>query len=278
MKKLLLATSAIAALAMAAPAGAADMPVKARPLPPPPPACAQFGGFYVGGNVGYASGEHRLRDIDGFTNPFFGGKGRLPIEFSGNRSGWAAGVQGGYNWQFHCTVFGIEADYNWADLDRDFVRSSPSGLVTLAVSNSLKSFGTIRGRTGVVVDNLLLYVTGGFAFARTERDVALTFLNEPQLNQAFSSDKTRWGWTAGFGAEWALGGWGKAPVGGGNWSIKFETLFARFETEERTFDCTLVCETPRSFRFEHESSAWVTRIGLNYRFDFGKYPAVRAAY
>jgi outer membrane immunogenic protein len=282
MRKFLLASSAITALMVAAPAGAADMPVKARPLPPPPPACAQFGGFYVGGNVGYLSGEQRLRDVDGFTDRFFSGKNHTaPIEYSGSKSGWAAGVQGGYNWQFRCTVFGIEADYNWTKINRDFFRSRDFGegdIVTLAVHSSLKNFGTIRGRTGVVVDNLLLYVTGGLAFARTERSIELSFALIPEENEAFSSSNTRWGWTAGFGAEWALGGWGKAPVGGGNWSIKLETLFARFEPRENTFICALRCDNV-PFRFEHDSSAWTTRIGLNYRFDWGKGPVgVRAAY
>ncbi len=67
MKKLLLATCAVGALA-AGSASAADIPVRA-PLPPPPPACAQFGGFYVGGNVGWGYGEHKFRDLDGF-GPF----------------------------------------------------------------------------------------------------------------------------------------------------------------------------------------------------------------
>jgi hypothetical protein len=80
-------------------------------------------------------------------------------------SGVAYGVQGGYNWQFRCTLFGIEADYNWTNIDHDFVRTGPLGLATLTVSSSLQSFGTVRARSGVIVDNLLLYVTGGLAYA-----------------------------------------------------------------------------------------------------------------
>ena len=117
------------------------------------------------------------------SDRFFSGRvSRAPIEFSGSKSGWAAGVQGGYNWQFRCTVFGIEADYNWTKINRDFFRSRDFGggtSATLAVHSSLKNFGTIRGRTGVVVDNLLLYVTGGLAFARTERSIELSFALDP---------------------------------------------------------------------------------------------------
>ena len=260
MKKLLLATFAVVALG-AGSAGAADLPA-ARPLPPPPPACAQFGGFYVGGNVGWGSGEHKFRDLDGFANEAFNQFGvLLPTEASRSVDGFTYGVQGGYNWQRNCTLFGIEADYNWTDIEHDFIRTGPLGGATLSVSSSLQSFGTVRARTGVIVDNLLLYVTGGLAFANTERSVALTFANFPQFNQGpFSDEKTRWGWTAGFGAEWSF-----AP----NWSLKGEVLYARFETEENAFTCRLLCEPNRSVRFEHESSAWVTRIGINYRFGGG---------
>jgi outer membrane immunogenic protein len=255
MKKLSLATFAVVALAAGA-AGAADLP--ARPLPPPPPPCAQFGGFYVGGNGGWGYGDHTFRSLDTF-GPFG------PLEASRSVSGWAAGVQGGYNWQSRCTLFGIEADYQWTDIDHDFVRTGPLGFGTLTGSVSLESFGTVRARTGVIVDNLLLYVTGGLAYANTERTVALTFappLNG--LNQGpFTDEKTRWGWTMGFGTEWQFAS---------NWSFKSEVLYARFETEESTRTCgVLVCGVPTPVRFEHDSSAWVTRIGVNYRFGGGTY-------
>jgi outer membrane immunogenic protein len=255
MKKLSLATFAVVALAAGA-AGAADLP--ARPLPPPPPPCAQFGGFYVGGNAGWGYGDHTFRSLDTIGN--FG-----PLEVSRSVNGWAAGVQGGYNWQYRCTLFGIEADYQWTNIDHDFVRTGPLGVGTLTGSVSLESFGTVRARTGVIVDNLLLYVTGGLAYANTERTVALTFappLNG--LNQGpFTDEKTRWGWTMGFGTEWQFAS---------NWSFKSEVLYARFETEESTRTCgVLLCGVPTPVRFEHDSSAWVTRFGINYRFGGGTY-------
>ena len=255
MKKVFLATSALVAL-IAVPAGAADMAVKYRPAPVVP-ACAQFGGFYVGGNVGWGYGDHTFRDLDGFG---FGG----PQEVSRSVGGWAAGVQGGYNWQSRCTLFGIEADYQWTDIGHDFTRTGPLGLVTLSGSVSLQSFGTVRARTGVIVDNVLLYVTGGLAYANTERtvEVSIPFLG---ISEAFSDEKTRWGWTMGFGTEWQF-----AP----NWSFKSEVLYARFETAERTHTCVVLCGgVPTPFRFEHDSSAWVTRIGVNYRFGGGTFGA-----
>jgi outer membrane immunogenic protein len=144
------------------------------------------------------------------------------------------------------------------------------------VTSRLRGFGTIRARSGVVVDNLLLYVTGGFAFAKFDRTASGAFFAgkngcESFCAEAFEQSRTRWGWTAGVGAEWAL--WS-------NWSIKSEFLYARFQRDEQTVFCTVFCETPRNFRFESNDSLWTTRIGLNYRFgDYGKGPVgVRAAY
>ena len=266
MRKLLLTTAAIAALA-AGSANAADMSVKAPYVPPPPP-CAQFGGFYVGGNVGWGYGDHTFRSLDSI--------GRAPLDIGPNEvsrsvNGAEAGIQGGYNWQSRCTLFGIEADYQWTNIDHDFTRTGPLGLATLSGSVSLQSFGTIRARTGVIVDNVLLYLTGGFAYANTERTVAFTVAGAPQLNLGpFTDEKTRWGWTMGFGTEWQF-----AP----NWSWKSEVLYARFETDESSRACGVaLCGVPTNLRFEHDSSAWVTRIGINYYFgNFGKGP-VRAAY
>ena len=94
--------------------------------------------------------------------------------------GFVAGLQGGYNWQSRCTVFGIEADYNWANVGHDELFTDPVAASTLPISSQLKSFGTIRTRSGVVVENLLLYVTGGLAYAKNDRSVAL---NVPRSRQ-----------------------------------------------------------------------------------------------
>jgi outer membrane immunogenic protein len=164
MKRLFLTGAAL--MLFGGSALAADIPRQPAYTPPPPPPCAQFGGFYVGGNVGWGYGDHQFRDLDGLANQVLDRFGvLLPTEASRSVSGVAYGVQGGYNWQFRCTLFGIEADYNWTNIDHDFVRTGPLGLATLTVSSSLQSFGTVRARSGVIVDNLLLYVTGGLAYA-----------------------------------------------------------------------------------------------------------------
>jgi outer membrane immunogenic protein len=251
MRKFLLATSALAALVMAAPANAADMRVKAQPLPPPPPPCAQFGGFYLGGHVGAAYVRRETTDHDFLWN------GATTVSTG---SGFMGGLQGGYNWQFRCAVFGFEADASWAsDRNRELRLTFFDPDQEFLLRRELKSFGTLRARTGVVVDNVMLYVTGGLAWARINNSITFVDLQE---NLAFtaSNDKTRWGWTAGFGSEWAFGG---------GWSIKSEALFMQFE--RRDFDLTfperfVVGNPCVACRFTSDTSAWVARIGLNYIF------------
>jgi Type I restriction modification DNA specificity domain len=48
----------------------------------------------------------------------------------------------------------------------------------------------------------MLYVTGGLAYANFNRSVTLAW---PAFGtETFEQDKTRWGWTFGFGTEWAV--------------------------------------------------------------------------
>ena len=262
MKKLLLTTAAIAALA-AGSANAADMRVKAAPpLPPPPPPCAQFGGLYVGAHAGWVYARRETTDVDFLWN------GATTVTTG---SGFAGGIQGGYNWQFRCTVWGFEADASWAsDRDRDFSVHFPN--FDFLLHRELKSFGTLRTRTGLIVDNVMLYVTGGLAWARVNSSVSFDRLNDAFPAFTASNDATRWGWTVGFGSEWAWGG---------GWSIKSEALYMQFE--HRDFNLPIPAGAPDTCncRFTSDTSAWSVRVGLNYNFGgglFGKAPAVRAAY
>ena len=151
MKKILLATSAIVALMAAAPAGAADIPVKARPLPPPPPACAQFGGFWLGAQVGWAKYDHQCSDKDAWA-------GAVDDDLVGDRrnskGGFAGGIGAGYNWQSGCTVFGVSIDYNWSGINAENLFTDGEGAPTdtLTVSSRLRGYGTAMFRTGIVVD------------------------------------------------------------------------------------------------------------------------------
>jgi Opacity protein and related surface antigens len=71
-------------------------------------------------------------------------------------------------------------------------------------------FGTLRGRVGYALGNVMFYGTGGLAFGELR---ATTF--------GVSESHTNAGWTAGVGAEM-----GFAP----NWSAKVEYLYVDLPT------------------------------------------------
>jgi len=259
MKKHFVVTAIFTALASGC-AVAADLPTKAGPAPVMArPACAQFGGVYVGGNVGWAFYQNRWSDRDAWTSELSDDLQRSNVSSTDN--GFIGGVQAGYNWQRGCTVFGVEADYAWGSVKNSSLETdSDTGIDvdSLTINSRLRGFGTLRGRTGIIVDDVLLYVTGGFAYGNFKRSYTQSDLNTPG-SETFSDSKNKWGWTAGFGAEWAINN---------NWSLKSEVLYAQFEKDDSAFICsaTITCGPPgEPKRFTNEDSVWVTRIGLNYR-------------
>src|SRR5579871_1515137 len=98
----------------------------------------------------------------GWTGPYFGGN--LGYEWGTTSSnptrpsGFAGGLQGGYNWQTSQFVFGGEADLQLSGAD--------DTVTPWKFSNPW--FGTLRARGGVAVNNFLIYGTAGFAFGELE--------------------------------------------------------------------------------------------------------------
>ena len=167
--------------------------------------CANFNGFYLGANVGWGYHDHDWSSRDSWASQF---SAISDGQVSGTGDGWVAGVQGGYNLQRGCVVLGFETDFNWSKLDQTHLLTDSgvgAALDTLTVSSEVRSFGTIRTRTGVVVDSLLLYVTGGVAYANIHSAASLTnFVGAVNVRETFSQSDTRWGWTGGVGTEWQI--------------------------------------------------------------------------
>lgn len=73
-------------------------------------------------------------------------------------TGGVGGVQAGYNLQLGQVVLGVEADYTWSQ-----VKGSEVIAATTAVSASIDSLWSVRGRLGwVVAGNVMLYATAGY--------------------------------------------------------------------------------------------------------------------
>jgi outer membrane immunogenic protein len=210
---------------------AADMPVKAPPLVAP---TWSWSGFYAGANAGIARSRTRTGDYNGPLIPAFifdpgiitlvpGTIGTLPGT-RGHDTSWLAGGQIGHNWQSGRAVFGIEVDAVATGL-KDAGSSTASRFdgtpqaqtVRVAYATDIDWMVSVRGRLGyTAAERLLLYVTGGGAFARIDAGGTAsatfgpgTLIPAPGTYTLTSANAvTRVGWTGGLGLEWASGsGW-----------------------------------------------------------------------
>lgn len=217
------------------------------------PCCAQFGGFYVGGNLGWGHNDYQFDDYDGLGQVLDTG---LPHTIRTEKNGVLGGLQIGYNWQPCCALLGLEADWNATSIKHSTLAlDGDTGALhdTINVKHRLPWFGTVRARAGVVVDNLLLYATGGFAYARGKHTWDF-FQDAPAFVESFKSHHTRFGGVGGFGAEWALGC---------NLSLRGEMLYVRFGQDERSF--TSEFHNPGvTYKFFSHDSLFIGRIGINY--------------
>jgi outer membrane immunogenic protein len=254
-------------------ASAADMAVKARPMPVP---VYNWTGFYIGGNVGGIWNDTR---DDAFPTGCFltsvtcgGGVPLNPLRSDSvrlNGSGFTGGGQAGYNWQSGGFVGGIEADINYSGInDGSFInRPVAAPLVGNYIhgeSDKLQWFGTVRGRAGfTVTPSFLVYATGGLAFGEV-KSASTTAFTATADTYAGTLDDTRAGYAVGAGGEWMI-----AP----KWSIKAEYLFVDLGKSSYTQICTApgVCTSPpqvsaASYGTDLHNRYNIARVGLNYHF------------
>jgi outer membrane immunogenic protein len=157
MKRSIIA--AAAAVLMAGAASAADLPRGPAPYYSPSSAAGyNWAGAYAGLNLGYEWGK--------VSNS------------AGNPSGIMGGGQVGYNWQNGQFVFGGETDLQISSADDTFA--------PWKFSNPW--FGTLRGRIGYAMNNILVYGTGGLAYADLKGELS-----------GLTETKTELGWTLGLG-------------------------------------------------------------------------------
>jgi outer membrane immunogenic protein len=245
MKKFLLGT--IGAIAMAAPAVAADLP--ARPYKAPPPVVApiyDWSGFYIGANGGWGDNHSCVDLFNAAGTDFIGG--------CGDRSGGLFGGQIGYRWQSNQFVFGLEAQGDWADLSRSRV-----SVFNPALSTNVKTdgIGLFTGQIGWAWNAALLYVKGGAAVT----DNSFTILDTVTGAGLVSASATRWGGTLGVGFEY-----GFAP----NWSFGVEYDHLWMGTSNNSFTAV----DPRLVTILNDRiSQDVDMLTLRVNYRFGGYGA-----
>ena len=295
MKKSFAATAAGAALLLAGTAAslAADLPVRAQPVPAP---IWNWTGFYVGGNVGATWGNNNdvnVVSVGVFNPPGFnpdimnqaalGATTRLP---NGNNARFIGGAQIGYNWQAANWLFGIEADIqgiannnnnNNLAVTSVLANNGLPIITTLNGSQRIDYLGTVRGRLGfLATPTFLLYGTGGLAYGQVNSAINIT-QSHAGANTFGSTtgifSQNRAGWTAGGGGEWLF-----AP----NWSAKFEYLYYDLGNESNNAGILSAAFSNGFVRYailptvSTHLTGNIVRFGVNYHFNAG--PAVVANY
>lgn len=225
------------ALGLMQTASAADLGRPIYKAPPPMVVAAyNWSGFYVGVHAGYGWGDVNSSQLGG----------------SSDIDGWLAGGQIGWNWQAAGSpwVFGVEVDSSWSNIEAD-ATATAGGIVATAF-NEIDYMGTARLRFGYAWDRVLWYVTGGLAWANNEIGASVA---GPGFAVGTRSSNTHMGWTVGTGLEWALAD---------NWSAKVEYLYADLDSE-RYFGAG---------GFDADLQVHTVKLGLNYRFNWGKAPVM----
>lgn len=230
------AATALSVLAVTEAATAADLPLKAPALK----AVYDWTGLYIGAHVGYGFGTSSAT----LTDP------TIAITHN-DHGGMTGGVQAGYNWRLNSGwLLGVEGDISFPNyLPTNHVVNS----VTTALSGAEERwdyFASLRGRVGYTSGAWLFYATGGLAFAG-ER-----FLSTPTGDAEDRRLKTRLGWAAGAGVEYAF-----AP----HWTARLEYLYRKFEDVSITF--------PSGVNYASTLDYQTIRIGLNRKIDWPGMPS-----
>lgn len=217
MKKLLLATSAVVSLSCWSPAAmASDLGLA--------PASYDWSGGSVGINTGAAFNGSEFKSRYSYTGQDDPGIDTLDLiddlGFSDSPSDvlFTAGILAGYNWQFGSFVLGLEGDMNYLAMDGK-LKNDASGVMsqvmapenttaTDRISYDANWYGTVRGRLGYAMSNVLIYGTGGLAYGFMDVRQNLSAENGAEsASWAGSTNGWNLGWTLGGGIEYAVDRW-----------------------------------------------------------------------
>lgn len=221
------------ATTVATPVLAADMARKAPAVPPVESIVRTWTGFYAGAQFGYDFGHSSSKDqnaISGATD-WWGGY---------DVNGVFGGIFAGYNYQIANYVLGVEADVSASG-----ARGSMQSVFAGNMRTTVPVDGSIRARLGYAFDDVLIYGTGGIAFAQFEN-------RYEELGVVDKRTSSRVGWTLGAGAEYAF-----AP----NWTVRAEYRYTDFG--EKTDDNVA---TDLGWNYPNKTHLHSIRAGVAYRF------------
>ncbi|MGA7806951.1 carbohydrate porin [Bradyrhizobium sp.] len=233
---------------------AADLPLKA----PPAQASSAYdwSGAYIGGHLGYVSGNSNWNDGPGVAGSL---DLTQPIDVFTEGGSFFAGLQAGYDKMLaNRFVIGAVADVSfpaWPNIAGVSVGGT-SSLVSPAgpdsYSDAVLSFGTVRGRVGYAPGNWLVYATGGLAWSYDQLSLA---------SASETPQRMRLGWAAGAGVE--------VPVAD-HWTANLEYLYTQYGQTNVLFASV-------GQQFTSTSTMQELRAGLNYHFGDSRMPIAGTA-
>jgi outer membrane immunogenic protein len=256
MNKILLATAALVFVS-ATPGLAADLPVKAPPMPAP---VFTWTGLYFGGNVGWGWGHNESTELPPGSLAFPTGT----VFNTVNLSGFLGGVQAGFNYQtVYNLVVGVEGEFTWSDMSGTATTLSTAPRFvgfSSTVTSRIKDFGDLTGRIGWAAGPWMFYGKGGVALGETSSS-GVNFLADGTLSSTHTSSTDRVGWIVGAGFEWAF-----APA----WSAKIE--YDHIEFNPTNVGINSISATTGALSTTFDSSTEridLVKGGINYRFNWG---------
>jgi outer membrane immunogenic protein len=246
MNKLLLATSALVLAALPAMAADITMPMYKAP----PPMGFNWAGGYLGLHLGGAWAKTDFGDIQN--------NGVLPLLNGTNgtmsASGIAGGGQIGWNWllPFPNWLVGVEVDVSGTDLHATGTTTPTPGGGTVGWTDKTDAFGTMRMRAGYVMNNWMIYGTGGLGWAHDKltRTQQVAGVNSPVAGFIITEPPNPTGWVAGGGVEWGFAR---------NWTAKVEYLHFDMTSSNSVNPALTINQT--------HVIADTVRVGVNYLFN-----------
>ena len=256
MKKVLLATAALVFVS-ATPGLAADLPVKAPPMPAP---VFTWTGFYVGGNGGWGWGRSQSTS---FLGDLAFPTGTVFNEI--HSSGFLGGAQAGFNYQTaYNLVVGVEGEWDWTNISgtETTISTAPRFVgFSSTTTGRIKDLADLTGRIGWAAGPWLFYGKGGVALDQTSSTgIFLSTTGTLVSTSASSGNFDRSGWVVGAGFEWAF-----APA----WSAKIE--YEHFDFGSTPIGITHITAAGVLSQTFVNSTEKIDLVkgGINYRFNWG---------
>ena len=190
----------LAATAIATPSMAADILVPEPPAPAPmaiePIAqTTTWSGLNLGVQAGVAFGNSDNGANFNTSDPVFG----TGVFNDDDNAGFIGGAHIGYDYQFqNNVVLGAVTDFNYIDAETNRSYTTPGG-AEFNANSEINYLGTVRARLGYAMDNVLVYGSGGLAYAGVDNNISAPSIAGYDFDS--NGDDADIGYTVGAGVD-----------------------------------------------------------------------------